>query len=455
MSAAARALGDWRWTLVALVLGVGVVAQFVTVGGDWDWLVAMGDHVRRTGAVPDDVPFAVADTGGWHDVPVLAQLLASALHDLGARAVVVAHLLATCVALAVLAATARARGASDAAVAGAVAAVVLGSLSTLGVVRAQTFSLVPFAVLLALLVRQHRRPDRGIWWAVPLVAVWGNLHGAVLMGVCVLGAYLVVDRLPRRPLETVVVGAASLLALCATPQLWSTPAYYLAVLRNVSAERHEGLWARPSPGSPFDVLMLLAGLALLVVVLRRRRPLWEYVAVAGLCLATASAARHGVWLLFLLAVLVPAPRPGGDRPRGPDVVRGAVAVGLVAVVVAVPVALLRGPAVLGASPAVVARVAEVVRAEGSASVLAPAPLSEALAVSGARLWAGNPLDAFGAADQAAFLDFIDGDDGGRVAVGRADLVVVEDGSRPEALVRDDPAFEPRPCGDGWTCYVRR
>ncbi len=448
-------LGSWRWTLVALVLGVAVVAQFVSVGGDWDWLVAMGDHVRRTSAVPDHVPFAVADTSEWHDVPVLAQLVASGLHDLGPRAVVVAHLVATCGALAVLGAAARARGASDAAVAGALAAVVLGSLSTLGVVRAQTFSLLPFALLLALLVRQHRRPDRGVWWSVPLVAVWGNLHGAVLLGVCVLGAYLVVDRLPRRPVETVAVGAASLLALCLTPQLWSTPAYYLAVLGNVSAERREGLWARPSLGSPFDVVMLLACVVLVVAVLRRRRSPWEYVAVAGLCLATASAARHGVWLLFLLAVLAPAPAPDGARLRRADVVRGALAVSLAGVAVAVPVALLRGPAVLGAPPEVVEQVVEVARDGGSASVLAPAPLSEALAVSGVPLWAGNPLEAFRRADQAAFLDFIDGDAGGRVAVGHADLVVVAEGSRPESLVREDPAFEPRPCGPGWTCYLRR
>jgi hypothetical protein len=325
------------------------------------------------------------------------------------------------------------------------------------VVRAQTFSLLPFALLLALLVRQARRPDRRIWWAVPLVVVWGNLHGAALLGTCVLGAHLLLHRLPRRPLETVAVGVAALVGLCVTPQGWRTPHYYAEVFDNVSAQRAEGLWARPALDAPFDVLMLLAAAVLVGLALRTRRDLWEYVAVAGLVVATASAARHGVWLLLLLVVVAagrrdPAtePQPGGVV-RG-DVARGAAAVACVAYVVALPVVALRGEAVLGARSEVVATVADVA---GDRVVLAPAPLSEALAVRGVRLWASNPLDAFEHEDQAAYLDFLDGRAGGRAAVEQADVVVVGDLSAPQALVVDDPAFVAQPCGGRWICYVRR
>lgn len=461
---AAGSPASWRWTVVALVASTAVVAAFVRVGADWEWMVAVGDHVRATGRVPDRVPFAAADSAGWRDVPVLAQLLVSWLADAGGAAPVVAHLVLVALALTVLALAARRRGAGDGQVAVTLALVTLGSLPALGVVRAQTWSLLPFALLLALLASQARTPDRRIWWAVPLVAVWGNLHGAVLLGVCVLGAYLLVGRLRRRPVETVAVGVAALLALGANPQLWRTPRYYVDVFDNVSAERAEGLWARPSLAMPFDVAMLLAAAVLVVVLLRRRREAWEYVAVAGMCVVTASAARHGVWLLFVLAVLAagrratPAAGEGegttGDgsarRPPALSAPSAVLAVPL-ALLVAVPLVLSRGEVVEAAPRRVVERVAEVA---GPRVVLAPAPLSEALAVAGVTVWVSNPIDAFSRTDQAAYLDFLDGRAAGGSAVAAADVVVVAEGSDPERLVADLPGWDVIACGAGWRCYVR-
>ena len=71
------------------------------------------------------------------------------------------------------------------------------------------------------------------------------------------------------------------------------------------------------------------------------------------------------------------------------------------------------------------------------------------------LWAGNPLDAFSHPVQAAYLDFLDGDGGAAVAVAGSDVVVAQEGSAQADLMSGDPAFEPRDCGETWTCYVRR
>lgn len=442
---------------MASVLGsVALLAAFVRIGGDWDWLVALGDHIRRTGDVPDHVPFAAAGSSGWHDVPVLAQLVASVLHDVGARAAVVAHLVLVAVAFVVLAVGARLRSASDGYVACALALLCVGGIATLGIVRAQTLSLVPFALLLVLLVQQSDKPDRRIWWAVPLVAVWGNLHGAALLGVCVLGAYLLVRRTRTDPWQALAVGVAGVAALCLTPQAWNTPSYYADVFDNVSAQRAEGLWARPSLAMPFDVSMLAAALVLIVLLVRVRRDPWEYVACAGLLIATLSAARHGVWLLMLLVVLAAAPQRVADPPVvGTRTWSARVLAALTAVsalVVAVPVALARGDGVLGAAPADVRSIAAT--ADG-AVVLAPGPMAEALAVAGVRLWAGNPLDAFSHADQAAYLDFMDGEPGAQPAIEASDVVVVRTGSAADALVADDPALQAARCGGQWICYVRR
>lgn len=445
-------LASWRWSVLALTGSLALLAAFVRVGGDWDWLVALGDYVRATGSIPNRVPFAAADSSGWFDVPVLAQLLASFLHDLGPRAPVVAHLVLVATSFVVIALAMRGRDAGDAYVACSLALLCVGSLPALGVVRAQSWSFLPFALLLALVVRQARAPDRGIWYAVPLVAVWGNLHGAALLGVCVLGAYLLLGRLRLRFWETVSVGVASLLALCLNPQLWNTPRYYAEVFDNVSAQRAEGLWARPSLSMPFDVAMIVAAMVLLALFVRVRREPWEYVACLGLCIATTSAARHGVWLLLVLAVIASG-RPQRAAPSTVDrsVRRGALLAAAVAAVVALPVLVSRGESVLGASPAVVDSVADVA---GGAVVLAPAPLSEALAVSGVVLWAGNPLDAFDHDVQAAYLDFLDARPEAQPAIDASGVVVVRDGSPQEGLVEGDAFFEAVPCGAGWTCYVR-
>ena len=57
-------------------------------------------------------------------------------------------------------------------------------------IRGQLFSLPLFAACALLLRAETREPSRRIWLLVPLLALWGNLHGAVLTGAAVAGAYL-------------------------------------------------------------------------------------------------------------------------------------------------------------------------------------------------------------------------------------------------------------------------
>ncbi len=455
---AAHGVRAWKWTLPSLIAITCFVAVFMQVGADWDWLVALGDHVRSTGEVPAGVPFAAADTSGWRNVPVLSEVFASSLHDLGGWSVGAAHMVLVSLGLIVLAVAGRKERTGDHVVAGALLLLCIGALPALTLIRVQSWSLLFFPLLLLLVTTQARRPDHRIWWAPVLVAVWGNLHGAVLLGVCVLGAYLLCGRLRQRPAETAAVGAMSLIALCLNPQLWWTPQYYWGVLGNVSATRGEGLWARPSLTHALDLALLGASVVLLALVLRRRRAWWEYVALLGLVAATASAARHGVWLLCLLVVLLP--EPGGRALGGglaeEEIVarerRAGTAV-TVAVILAIvlPIALTRGD-VHKNNPDVVAAV---VRTAGDRVVLAPAPLVEAIAVEGITIWAGNPLDAFSRTDQAAYLDFLEGEPGMASAVAESDVVVVPHDSPTAQKLASDGQFSVVACGPGWSCFVRR
>src|SRR5581483_6412109 len=55
--------------------------------------------------------------------------------------------------------------------------------------RPQLFDYIFLAALLALLGRWRRRGRARLWLAVPMMAVWANLHGGFFIGVVVLGVY--------------------------------------------------------------------------------------------------------------------------------------------------------------------------------------------------------------------------------------------------------------------------
>lgn len=444
---------DWKWSVLSLTAVTALLASVSRIASDWGWVVALGDHIRRTGTVPDHVPFASAPSDGWHNVPVLGEVVASWTAQGGPGLVVLAHLTLVVLSLLILLAGARRLGGEDRRAALLLGVLVLGALPSWSLVRLQSYSLPLFAAMVVLVVTQSRRSSRWIWSAPLLVLVWGNLHGGVLLGVCVLGAYLAFDRLRQRPAETVAVGVASLAAVLCTPQGLDTVGYYVGVLDNAAADRGEGLWGRLDPGDLFDVLMTLALVVLGVAALRHRRPAWEYVGVLGLGIATAGAARNGVWLLCLLFLLATASlHPVRHEPRRAGSRAGVLVAAALAVAVAAPVVVVRGDTLAGSDARVVAAVVK--EADGRV-VLAPAPLVESLAVAGARIWAGNPLDAFDIRDQEAYLDFLAGRPGMIRAVEGSELVVTRDGTAAGRAMEQMTDFRPTSCSPGWTCYTAR
>ena len=127
--------------------------------------------------------------------------------------------------------------------------------------RVQLFSIALFPVLFSLLRAEARRPGRTVWLVVPLLTLWSNLHGAVLVGLAMLLVYLVIDRARSAPLESLAVAVAAGLACCLTPAFQRTPHYFDGVLGNEEARRAVGLWAPLSLRRPFDIVLALAAVA--------------------------------------------------------------------------------------------------------------------------------------------------------------------------------------------------
>jgi hypothetical protein len=410
---------DERARLVLTVAALAAfLASFGVVGSDALWLVPLGAELAH-GHVPGSIPYSTAPSGGWHDATALGQLVFWALYHLlgGVRGLVVAQTIAVATAFGALAHGLR-RETTDGGVLLVSGVVMVGSLTAVVVTAAGLFSVALFAVLLALLEADGRSPGRSIWWSIPLLALWGNLHGGVLAGLGLLACYLVFGRARREPRTAFAVLAAAVAALTLTPAFWRTPAYYAGVFDSEVARRGEGLWA-PLGTGPLDLLLVAGAVALVAIAVAGRSSvrLWELVALLGLAVSTVHVARNGVSLLFLAAY--PAARAfhvRSPRPRLMAVAAVLFGVGALASLAHGPVS--QGSGVLAAAAA-----------RTGAPVLADSFLGQQVVLAGGRVWIENPIDAFRRHDQRLYLDWLAGRPAGDRAVDHARYVLVQPESR--------------------------
>ncbi len=91
--------------------------------------------------------------------------------------------------------------------------------------RPQIFTFALMSCLLAILSRYNYRGRAPVWLAIPMLALWANLHGGFIMGLAALGAFTAVvfvqDLAARRPMRRAMwlcaITAASTMATLATP----------------------------------------------------------------------------------------------------------------------------------------------------------------------------------------------------------------------------------------------
>jgi hypothetical protein len=428
----------FRLTWLAVYFGAGACALLAGIGADARWLAALGRVIVEQGGIPNGVPYAAAPSVEWVNVPVLGELIFHALQSVGGdRGLVLAQVAAASAALILLVLDMRMRRVPDAAGALVILAVFFAAAPALIIARAQMFSLVLFCATLLLLRSETRRPSRRIWLLVPLVALWANLHGAVLVGLAVAGAYLVLERARRQPFVVLGVWMASVCSLLLTPAFLNSGDYYLGVLRSEAAVHGEGMWAPLSAHSPFDVLFVALAVPLVIFALRSGLRPWELACTAAFATMTIHAGRNSVWLILLIAA-----------PAAAGLGRGRLAQFSLSptrefIVGAVPAALfvagiLHAPPQDGAGERVRRQAA--LLAAGT-PILADGLDAERLALDGHRVWIANPLDAFAARDQRAYLDWLNARPGGDSLLDESGAVVlVERDSPAQRRISRDPQF---------------
>jgi hypothetical protein len=143
--------------------------------------------------------------------------------------------------------------------------------------RPQMFSFVLLGALLALLGRDNYRRDARLWLAVPLMALWANLHGGFFVGLATLALYSGVAGLRdlaagagwRRGAKLSLLIVAAAAATLINPYgfgLWETVAHALRspYTRNVVKDWQPLWWAMRAQwhSAPSGVMLYLAVIAM-------------------------------------------------------------------------------------------------------------------------------------------------------------------------------------------------
>jgi hypothetical protein len=194
--------------------------------------------------------------------------------------------------------------------------------------RAQDLALPLFAALLAICLTdsEYRDPQRRLALLVPLLVLWANIHGSVLLGAALATLYLLQRAGRTRRNSIKKAQACVLLALCTAVSPLATPYglqivhYYGEFVGNTAVQAATAEWSQPTfPMASF--FELYAGLAVVAALgtgalLKRRRVPAAPVGAALIC-AVAAWAENGnlVWFGMAAAILLSDIAPTGRRTR--------------------------------------------------------------------------------------------------------------------------------------------
>ncbi|HEY1317704.1 MAG TPA: hypothetical protein VGF10_10830, partial [Gaiella sp.] len=214
-------------SLVGIVL-LTVFGPSLVVGDTWLTLMA-GREVVEHGLPSTETITLLGQGATWTDQQWLAQVVFYAAHGLaGMRAVVLLDVLLVLLALAFATATARTSGASSR------STFLLGLLAVIAgpwgwTIRAQSAALPLYAGALWLLVDASRRGvRRRTLLVLPVLVLWANLHGSVVLGAGLTVLLAVVELVRARRLAWTPVALLVLAPLCvlASPYGWKLVDYY-------------------------------------------------------------------------------------------------------------------------------------------------------------------------------------------------------------------------------------
>jgi hypothetical protein len=326
----ARVLTDHGFdVLLGVVMAVFAIVLLVGIPKDYSvdsWLALVdGRLVWQSGIPHHDFMNALNHGGRWTDEQWLSQLASYAIYrvgGLGLLGVVNVGLMIGPIGAMLLAARRRGAGFVWTLVAIPMCVVLISPSRE---IRTQEFAIPLFAAVVWLLSDDSRSPSRRVWWCLPTLVLWANLHGSATQGASLVVLYAGTllwrgrrelrhdPRAWQRPLA-LAVGAVG--AILITPYGLSIIGYYHATLVNTTLRQFVSEWQPvTSRGSSTVALCVLVGLALWSF---GRNPsqttLWEKLALLLLAAGTIEVVRNALFLGLLGLLVLPASLDPGTPP---------------------------------------------------------------------------------------------------------------------------------------------
>jgi hypothetical protein len=294
----------------AAVLVVDLRNLLVTDG----WMALLsGQAVAQHGLPAHDTLTVWANGHTWVDQQWLAQLALYELYRLGGLTLVLlVHAALVIAGVAGAATLARRFGASARSTTWMTLPVLLAFWRGAVIMRPQSFAYVLLVGVLWLVLDDERRPSRRVFFVLPLLALWANLHGSVVVGSALVSGYALVafvGSLRKKP-RTIEMRSLALLAapwacVLASPYATSLPHYYREVFSN-------GFASNVTEWAPTTLTVLnapvyalsLGGLWLLGRTATKTTS-FEKLAFLGLSILAFDAVRNAVWLALVSLVVLP------------------------------------------------------------------------------------------------------------------------------------------------------
>ena len=303
--------------LVVLVAALGTMllglAPQIFVGDSWMTLVA-GREIVDHGLPHRESLTVLAHGRTWVDQQWLAQLaFYGAYLAAGLRATMLLHVALVTTATALAIGAARQRGATARSTLLVVSACLLVAPWS-WTLRAQALALPLFVATLALLASDRDLLRRRTLLVFPLLVVWANVHGSVVVGAAIAGwagaiglGELALRRSTRaRAWRSSALVVFPWLCVVATPYGTAVIGYYKLMFIDSPVAKAVTEWQSPRPHGYQIAFFVVAAVTLVIAFFGRRRlSLFDLGVLAFTLAGSLRSARGIVWFALAVSVLLP------------------------------------------------------------------------------------------------------------------------------------------------------